>query len=58
VAELQARGLTIPPDLMLDAYADAMARNSDKISAVYSVRLLAEMGRDAGKLLWHLGRDL
>jgi hypothetical protein len=58
VAELQARGLTIPPDLVLDAYADAMARNSDKISAVYSVRVLAEMGRDAGKLLWRLGRDL
>lgn len=46
VAELHARGLTVPSDLVLDAVADAIARNRDNISAVYTVRVLAEMGRD------------
>jgi hypothetical protein len=53
VAELHARGLTIPSDLVLDAYADAIARNRDKFSVVYSARVLAEMGRDFRKLFSH-----
>jgi hypothetical protein len=58
VAERRARGLTIPSDLALDAYADAIARDRDKFTAVYSVRVLAELGRDFGKLVWRFGRDL
>ncbi len=50
VAELRARGLPVPSDLMLDATADAIARNSDGFSLVYTARLLAEMGRDFRKL--------
>jgi hypothetical protein len=46
VAELRARGLIVPSDLVLDAVADAIARNRDNISAVYTARVLAEMGRD------------
>jgi hypothetical protein len=45
VAELRARGLTIPSDLVLDAFADAIARNREKFSLVYSIRVLAEMGQ-------------
>jgi hypothetical protein len=55
VAELRARGLAIPSGLVLDAYADAIARNRDKFSVPYSVRVLAEMGRDFRKLFSHLG---
>jgi hypothetical protein len=54
VAERHARGLTIPSDLVLDAYADAIARNRDKFSVLYSVRVLAEMGRDFRRLFSHL----
>lgn len=50
MAELRARGITIPSDLVLDATADAVARNRDKFSVTYSVRVLAEMGRDFRKL--------
>jgi hypothetical protein len=55
VAELRVRGLTIPSDLVLDATADAVARNRDKFSVAYSVRVLAEMGRDFRKLFSHHG---
>lgn len=48
-------GLAIPSDLVLDAYADAIARNREKFPVVYSVRVLAEMGRDFRKLFSHLG---
>jgi hypothetical protein len=50
MAELRARGLTFPSDLVLDATADAVARDRDKFSVTYSVRVLAEMGRDFRKL--------
>ena len=56
VEELRAQGLAIPSDILLEAHADAIARNRDKFSPAYSVRLLAEMGRDVRKLLSHLGR--
>ena len=56
VEELRARGLAIPFDLLLEAHADAIARNRDKFSLAYSVRVLAEMGRDVRKLLSYLGR--
>jgi len=49
VAELRARGLTVPSELMLDATADAIARNSDRFSVVYRARLLAEQGRNLRK---------
>jgi hypothetical protein len=55
MAELRARGLTIPSDLVLDATADAVARDRDKFSVTYSVRVLAEMGRDFRKLFSHPG---
>lgn len=55
LAELGARGLTIPSDLVLDATTDAVARNRDKFSVAYSMRVLAEMGRDFTKLLSHHG---
>ncbi len=51
VAELRARSLTVPSDLVLDATADAIARNREKFSVVYSARVLAELGWDFGKLL-------
>lgn len=51
VAELRARGLTVPSDLVLDATADAIARNRDKFTVVYSARVLAELSRDLRKLL-------
>ena len=51
VSELQARGLTVPSDLVLDATADAIARNRDKFTLAYSARVLAELGRDLRKLL-------
>ena len=54
LAERRARGLTIPSDLVLDAYADAIARDRDKFSVVYSARILAELGRDFRKLIPHL----
>ena len=53
LAERQARGLPIPSDLVLDAYADAIARDRGKFSVAYSARVLAEMGRDFGKLISH-----
>ena len=56
VAELHARGLTVPSDLVLDAYADAIARNREKLSVVYSVRVLAELGRDFTKVLSRFGQ--
>lgn len=46
VAELRARGLTVPSDLVLDATVDAIARNREEFSLVYSARLLAEQWRD------------
>lgn len=49
VAELRARGLTVPSDLVLDATADAIARNREEFSAVYSVRVLAEQLRELRK---------
>jgi hypothetical protein len=55
-AELRARGLTVPSDLVLDATADAIARNRDKFTLVYSARVLAELGRDLRKLLSDFGR--
>jgi hypothetical protein len=51
VAELRARGLTVPSDIVLDATADAIAGNRDKFSMIYSVRVLAELGRDLRKLV-------
>jgi hypothetical protein len=51
VAELRARGLTLPSGLVLDATADAIARNREKFSAAYSARVAAELGRDLWKLL-------
>lgn len=50
VAELHARGLAIPSDLVLDANVDAIARGRDKFSPAYSVRVLAELGRDFHEL--------
>jgi hypothetical protein len=55
VSELQARGLTVPSDLILDATADAIARNRDKFTLAYSARVLAELGRDLRKLLSDFG---
>jgi hypothetical protein len=49
VAELRARSLTVPSGPLLDAAADAIARNREKISAVHSGRLLAEIGRELWK---------
>jgi hypothetical protein len=46
----RARDLAIPSDLVLDANADAIARDSEKFSVVYSARVLAEMGRNFRKL--------
>jgi len=57
VAELRARGLEVPSDLMLDATADAIARNREKVSVIYSARLLAELGRDLGRLLSRFSTD-
>jgi hypothetical protein len=51
VAELLARGVTVPSGLVLDAVADAIARNRDKISVVYGARVLAELGLDFWKAL-------
>ena len=51
VGELRARGLTVPSGLVLDATADAIARNRERFSAVYSARLAAELGRGLWKLL-------
>jgi len=42
LAELRARGLTIPSDLVLDATADAVSRNRDK----FSVTTRCGPGRD------------
>jgi hypothetical protein len=50
VAELHARGLTEPSGLVLDATADAIARNRDKFTVLYSARVLAELGRELRKL--------
>jgi hypothetical protein len=50
VGELRARGLTVPSGLVLDATADAIARNREKFSMVYSARLVAKAGRDLWKL--------
>ena len=57
VAELRARGLNMPSDLVLDATADAIARNRDKFTLAYSARVLAELGRDLRKLLSDFGRE-
>jgi hypothetical protein len=57
VAELRKRGLPIPSDLMLDATADAIAHGRDKFSVVYSARLLADLGREFGKLLSSFGSE-
>jgi hypothetical protein len=50
VGELRARGLTVPSGLVLDATADAIARNREKFSMAYSARLVAEAGRNLWKL--------
>ncbi len=55
VAELRTRGLTVPSDLVLDATADAIARNRDKFTAVYSARVLAQLGWDFRKLFSDFG---
>ena len=55
--ELRARGLTVPSGLVLDARADAIARNRDKFSAADSARVVAELGRDLWKLLSHPSTD-
>jgi hypothetical protein len=57
VAELRARGLTAPSGLVLDATADAIARNRERFSAAYSARIVAELGRDLWKLLSRPGRE-
>jgi hypothetical protein len=57
VAELRRRGLAVPSDLVLDATADAIARNRAKFSVVYSARVLAELGRDFGKLFSRFGTE-
>jgi hypothetical protein len=57
VAELRTRGLTVPSDLVLDATADAIVRNREKFSVAYSARVLAELGRDFGKLFSRFGTD-
>ena len=57
VGELRARGLTVPSGLVLDATADAIARNREKLSAAYSARIVAELGRDLWKLLSHPARN-
>jgi hypothetical protein len=57
VAELRARGLAVPSDLVLDAAADAIARNREKFSVSYSARVLAGLGRDFAKLLSRFGTD-
>lgn len=50
VGELRVRGLTVPSGLVLDATADAIARNREKFSMVYSARLVAEAGRNLWKV--------
>jgi hypothetical protein len=50
VAELRARGVSVPSALVLDATADAIARNREKFSVAYSARVVAELGRDLWKL--------
>jgi hypothetical protein len=50
VGELRARALTVPSALVLDATADAIARNREKFSVAYSARLVAESGRNLWKL--------
>ena len=57
VGELRARGLTVPSGLVLDATADAISRNRDKLSAAYSARIVAELGRGLWKLLSHPTRN-
>jgi hypothetical protein len=57
VAELRARGLSAPSDLVLDATADAIARNREKFSVAYSARVLGELGRGFGKLFSRFGTD-
>ncbi len=51
VAGLRARGLIVPAGVVLDATADAIADNRDKFSMIYSVRVLAGLGRDFRKLV-------
>jgi hypothetical protein len=57
VAELRARGLSVPSDLELEAIADAIARGRENVSVAYSARLLAQLGREFGKLLSKFGSD-
>jgi hypothetical protein len=48
---LRARGQAVPSDLVLDATADAIARNREKLSVAYLARVLAELGWGTAKLL-------
>ena len=57
VGELRARGVAVPSDLVLDAAADAIARDREKFSVAYSARVLAGLGRDFVKLLSRFGTD-
>lgn len=50
VAELRARGVPMPSDLVLDAYADAIARNRSKFTVSYAARVLAELGKDLAEI--------
>ena len=50
VAELRARGVPMPSDLLLDAYADAIARNRPKMTVRFAVRVLTEMGKEFAEL--------
>jgi len=49
VAELLARAVTVPSGLVLDAVADAIARNRDKISVVYGAVSWPNWGWTSGR---------
>jgi hypothetical protein len=44
--ELRARGHPLPADLVLDACADAIARDRQKMSLTYAARVMAELGKN------------
>jgi hypothetical protein len=48
-AELRSRGLAVPADQILDAYAAAIAGN--RLPAGLPIYLLTEIGKDFGKLM-------
>jgi hypothetical protein len=55
-AELRSRGLPPPSGLLLDAHADTIARNRQKMSLIFAARVLAEMGKELSQLRkfsWH-----